>query len=515
MKTTQLRTRQWMRCVLCGLLAGLMMAGPFVGCSGPAQVPVATTNTSTTANKVADSVAQKGNTQSETLATTDHVQTAKSDQHVATPTVSIDMTAARGLALSQQDAKALYLKLKAQAGTPLPRSLDDSAGPNTTTIGDCQFTLTSDYDLTPVEQATYQAATSDIAADPNFSQDALSNQIDQGLATDGLAQTISAALANVQVPDSSTSGSRDVGDDTPPADLVQSVQSAVQSAVDQYSQTQATQTLAIAADQETDGTGDISALLNDPSSHPDLTDAENQAAAAAASDSSDASRSLSSSATVAGNRPDFLNWLNTNATSSMTPADVLYVYGPGLGDVITGHCAIWDSHQQEWLTADDPAGQGSKANASTGLRTHAQEMLSGITAAKLLTVSSSKTADQRSAAVEAAYHKYNGRPYQIVLRKQDDSKYLYCSQVCWLTWNNWLGVDIDGTWWPTSFTLNQFASTWIPVTIHLGWWTITISILVVYLIVVIFTQDIVYPWDIVISGNTREYLRTAAGSPAG
>lgn len=125
---------------------------------------------------------------------------------------------------------------------------------------------------------------------------------------------------------------------------------------------------------------------------------------------------------------------------------------------------------------------------------------------KLLRVNSAKTFEERRAAVQAVYDKYQGKGYFVNLLKDLDCFGLYCSQVCYFVWKS-MGTNIDGTWLPSSFLLQNIVSYSIPISIKLGWWTVTIVVVIFILIITLFTLDVIYPWDIVIDDDTIELLR--------
>jgi hypothetical protein len=204
----------------------------------------------------------------------------------------------------------------------------------------------------------------------------------------------------------------------------------------------------------------------------------------------------------------------SNAGYSKTQTgDLLYVYGPGLGDVITGHGAFWDKTKQSFFTADIPEG-GTVFDAKTTYFSakHQIDDKTSDTAMKLLHVNSSKTESERQQAVQASYNAYNGRNYWIPLLKSNDSGGLYCSQDAWLTWKR-MGVNIDGAWWCTSFFAQNLVKKVIPVTITVGWWKVTIYITVFLLVVTLLTLDLIYPWDMVIDDDTAEYARFGKAYP--
>ena len=198
---------------------------------------------------------------------------------------------------------------------------------------------------------------------------------------------------------------------------------------------------------------------------------------------------------------------------SIQTGDLLYVYGPGLGDVITGHGAFWDKTKQAFFTADVPT-NGTILDAKTTYFSakHQIDDKTSDTAMKLLHVNSSKTESERQQAVQASYNAYNGRNYWIPLLKSNDSGGLYCSQDAWLTWKR-MGVNIDGAWWCTSFFAQNLVKKVIPVTITVGWWKVTIYITVFLLVVTLLTLDLIYPWDMVIDDDTAEYARFGKAYP--
>ena len=107
---------------------------------------------------------------------------------------------------------------------------------------------------------------------------------------------------------------------------------------------------------------------------------------------------------------------------------------------------------------------------------------------------------------------YDNREYAIKLRKSNDSKGLYCSQVAWLIWDD-LGVNIDGSFLASSFTVRNIVPKLMSMTLSLGWFKITIVIVVFVVVLTLFTCDLVYPWDIVIDGDTKEYCRVGKKDP--
>ena len=131
---------------------------------------------------------------------------------------------------------------------------------------------------------------------------------------------------------------------------------------------------------------------------------------------------------------------------------------------------------------------------------------------KLLHVNSSKTQSEIQTAIDKNVKNYDNREYAIKLRKSNDSKGLYCSQVAWLIWDD-LGVNIDGSIFASSFTVRNLVPKVLSMTISLGRIRITISIVIFVVVLTLFTCDLVYPWDIVIDGDTKEYCRVGKKDP--
>ena len=76
-----------------------------------------------------------------------------------------------------------------------------------------------------------------------------------------------------------------------------------------------------------------------------------------------------------------------------------------------------------------------------------------------------------------------------------------------------MGVNIDGAWWCTSFFAQNLVKKVIPVTIKVGLWKVTVHIIVFLLVVTLLTLDVIYPWDMVIDGDTSEYARFGDAYP--
>ncbi len=282
--------------------------------------------------------------------------------------------------------------------------------------------------------------------------------------------------------------------------------SAVQQAFDARAPLMASQVLPVAENMSDSGNQVLIDTLNSP-----VEGMEEAAARTMMSINKDNSRVLTSAPQLASSREALYNILVSGYSAQS--GDLLYTYGPGLGDLITGHGAIWNNNNASFLTADVPEGE-KITGAKTTYYSAKHQTINKVndTAMKLLHVNSPKTEGERYAAIEAAYNKYNGRKYMIQLIKSYDSSSLYCTQLAWLTWMS-MGVDIDGTWAPTSFFVQNLVKQTVPVSIVVGNSSTTIYVTTFVLVVTLLTMDIIYPWDMVIDNDTSEYARFGKENP--
>lgn len=429
----------------------------------------------------------------------------QSEQYFSKPSASM-VSENKMVNLNSEQKKAMIKNLKG-----LQRRNSDT---EETTLNDVNFELENSSQLTEADKLIYDKMIENISNSESFSEEKISEKIDEYLSFDGLESDIEQAVSEITLSQNVVSRSGDV--QISEEDL-EKLTSTIQEVVNNHTMEMATVTLPIADELSEAGFEVIDETLNSTSENSIVNEELLQAVENTIQKynaSQVQPRYLDDSSMIVDNKEKMGEMLSNNKSelySKLKTGDILYVHGPGRGDVITGHAALWDADVGKFFTAD-------RENSKEKLKTthysinHQITDKADIQNLKLLHVNSSKTQSEIQTAIDKNVKNYDNREYAIKLRKSNDSKGLYCSQVAWLIWDD-LGVNIDGSIFASSFTVRNLVPKVLSMTISLGRIRITISIVIFVVVLTLFTCDLVYPWDIVIDGDTKEYCRVGKKDP--
>ena len=429
----------------------------------------------------------------------------QSENYFTNPNVSI-ISGDKFVNLNSEQKKAMIKNLKGLQS----RNSDTEE----TTLNDVNFELENSSQLTEVDKLIYDKMIENISNSESFSEEKISEKIDEYLSFDGLESDIEQAVSEITLSQNVVSRSGDV--QISEEDL-EKLTSTIQEVVNNHTMEMATMTLPVADELSEAGFEVIDETLNSTSENSIVNEELLQAVENTIQKynaSQVQPRYLDDSSMIVDNKEKMGELLSDNKSelySKLKTGDILYLHGPGRGDVITGHAALWDADVGKFFTAD-------RENSKEKLKTthysinHQITDKADIQNLKLLHVNSSKTQSEIQTAIDKNVKNYDNREYAIKLRKSNDSKGLYCSQVAWLIWDD-LGVNIDGSIFASSFTVRNLVPKVLSMTISLGRIRITISIVIFVVVLTLFTCDLVYPWDIVIDGDTKEYCRVGKKDP--
>ena len=429
----------------------------------------------------------------------------QSEQYFSKPSASI-VSENKMVNLNSEQKKVMLQNLKGLQS----RNSDTEE----TTLNDVNFELENSSQLTEADKLIYDKMIENISNSESFSEEKISEKIDEYLSFDGLESDIEQAVSEITLSQNVVSRSGDV--QISEEDL-EKLTSTIQEVVNNHTMEMATVTLPIADELSEAGFEVIDETLNSTSENSIVNEELLQAVENTIQKynaSQVQPRYLDDSSMIVDNKEKMGEMLSNNKSelySKLKTGDILYVHGPGRGDVITGHAALWDADEGKFFTADR---ENSKEKLKTTHYTIKHQITdkTDIQNLKLLHVDSSKTQSEIQTVIDKNVKNYDNREYAIKLRKSNDSKGLYCSQVAWLIWDD-LGVNIDGSFLASSFTVRNLVPKVLSMTISLGWIRITISIVIFVVVLTLFTCDLVYPWDIVIDGDTREYCRVGKKDP--
>jgi len=429
----------------------------------------------------------------------------QSENYFTNPNVSI-ISGDKFVNLNSEQKKAMIKNLKGLQS----RNSDTEE----TTLNDVNFELENSSQLTEADKLICDKMIENISNSESFSEEKISEKIDEYLSFDGLESDIEQAVSEITLSQNVVSRSDDV--QISEKDL-EKLTSTIQEVVNNHTMEMATVTLPVADELSEAGFEVIDETLNSTSENSIVNEELLQAVENTIQKynaSQVQPRYLDDSAIIVSDRKELGTLLQTRGSSvykAIRTGDILYVHGPGRGDVITGHAALWDADEGKFFTADR---ENSKEKLKTTHYTIKHQITdkTDIQNLKLLHVDSSKTQSEIQTVIDKNVKNYDNREYAIKLRKSNDSKGLYCSQVAWLIWDD-LGVNIDGSFLASSFTVRNLVPKVLSMTISLGWIRITISIVIFVVVLTLFTCDLVYPWDIVIDGDTREYCRVGKKDP--
>ena len=429
----------------------------------------------------------------------------QSENYFTNPNVSI-ISGDKFVNLNSEQKKTMIKNLKGLQS----RNSDTEE----TTLNDVNFELENSSQLTEADKLIYDKMIENISNSESFSEEKISEKIDEYLSFDGLESDIEQAVSEITLSQNVVSRSGDV--QISEEDL-EKLTSTIQEVVNNHTMEMATMTLPVADELSEAGFEVIDETLNSTSENSIVNEELLQAVENTIQKynaSQVQPRYLDDSSMIVDNKEQMGEMLSDNKSelySKLKTGDILYVHGPGRGDVITGHAALWDADVGKFFTAD-------RENSKEKLKTthysinHQITDKADIQNLKLLHVNSSKTQSEIQTAIDKNVKNYDNREYAIKLRKSNDSKGLYCSQVAWLIWDD-LGVNIDGSIFASSFTVRNLVPKVLSMTISLGRIRITISIVIFVVVLTLFTCDLVYPWDIVIDGDTKEYCRVGKKDP--
>lgn len=429
----------------------------------------------------------------------------QSEQYFSKPSASI-VSENKMVNLNSEQKKAMIKNLKGLQS----RNSDTEE----TTLNDVNFELENSSQLTEADKLIYDKMIENISNSESFSEEKISEKIDEYLSFDGLESDIEQAVSEITLSQNVVPRSGDV--QISEEDL-EKLTSTIQEVVNNHTMEMATVTLPVADELSESGFEVINETLNSTSENSIVNEELLQAVENTIQKynaSQVQPRYLDDSSMIVDNKEKMGEMLSDNKSelySKLETGDILYVHGPGRGDVITGHAALWDASKKMFFTAD-------RENSKEKLKTthysieHQITDKTDIQNLKLLHVNSSKTQSEIQTVIDKNVKNYDKREYAIKLRKSNDSKGLYCSQVAWLIWDD-LGVNIDGSIFASSFTVRNLVPKVLSMTISLGRIRITISIVIFVVVLTLFTCDLVYPWDIVIDGDTKEYCRVGKKDP--
>ncbi|MBQ7905815.1 MAG: hypothetical protein IJ361_08695 [Spirochaetaceae bacterium] len=484
-----------------------ILYAPLMGCqqnTQPQTVVYTTTQNVLSDNSVVSSVGNEnggvsvsGKVEIETV--------EQSEQYFSKPSASI-VSENKMVNLNSEQKKVMLQNLKG-----LQRRNSDT---EETTLNDVNFELENSSQLTEADKLIYDKMIENISNSESFSEEKISEKIDEYLSFDGLESDIEQAVSEITLSQNVVSRSGDV--QISEEDL-EKLTSTIQEVVNNHTMEMATVTLPIADELSEAGFEVIDETLNSTSENSIVNEELLQAVENTIQKynaSQVQPRYLDDSSMIVDNKEKMGEMLSNNKSelySKLKTGDILYVHGPGRGDVITGHAALWDASKKMFFTADRESGKEKLKTTHYSIN-HQITDKTDIQNLKLLHVNSSKTQSEIQTAINKNVKNYDKREYAIKLRKSNDSKGLYCSQVAWLIWDD-LGVNIDGSFLASSFTVRNLVPKVLSMTISLGWIRITISIVIFVVVLTLFTCDLVYPWDIVIDGDTREYCRVGKKDP--
>lgn len=429
----------------------------------------------------------------------------KLENYVSMPNVSI-ISENKFVKLSSEEKKAVVQNIKGLQS----RNSDTEE----TTLNDVNFELENSSQLTDADKVVYDRIIENISNSDKFSEEKLSEQIDEYLSFEGLESDIEKAISKINLSQSVTS--RNGNSEISEVDL-ENIVNTVQNVVNNHTMEMANVVLPVTDELSEYGFEVIDETLNSTSENSVVDEELLQAVENTIQKynvSQIQSRSLDDSSIIVSDRKELGTLLKTSGSSvykAIKTGDILYVHGPGRGDIITGHAALWDASEKMFFTADRENSKGKLKTTHYSID-HQITDKTDIQNLKLLHIDSDKTQSEIQAVINKNVKKYDNREYAINLRKSNDSKGLYCSQVAWLIWDD-LGVNIDGSFFASSFTVRNVVPKLLSMTISLGWVKITITIVVFVVVLTLFTCDLVYPWDIVIDGNTKEYCRVGKKDP--
>ena len=485
-----------------------ILYAPLMGCQqNTVQQQVA--YTTTTQNVLSDnSVVSSVNNEKGGVSVSGKVEietVEQSEQYFSKPSASI-VSENKMVNLNSEQKKVMLQNLKGLQS----RNSDTEE----TTLNDVNFELENSSQLTEADKLIYDKMIENISNSESFSEEKISEKIDEYLSFDGLESDIEQAVSEITLSQNVVSRSGDV--QISEEDL-EKLTSTIQEVVNNHTMEMTTVTLPIADELSEAGFEVIDETLNSTSENS-IVDEELLQAVENTIQKYNASqvqpRYLDDSSIIVSDRKELGTLLQTRGSSvykAIRTGDILYVHGPGRGDVITGHAALWDASKKMFFTADRESGKEKLKTTHYSIN-HQITDKTDVQNLKLLHVNSSKTQSEIQTAIDKNVKNYDNREYAIKLRKSNDSKGLYCSQVAWLIWDD-LGVNIDGSFLASSFTVRNIVPKLMSMTLSLGWFKITIVIVVFVVVLTLFTCDLVYPWDIVIDGDTKEYCRVGKKDP--
>ena len=484
-----------------------ILYAPLMGCqqnTQPQTVVYSTTQNALSDNSVVSSVnSEKGGVSVSGKVEVEMIE--QSEQYFSKPSASI-ISENKMIKLNSDQKKIMLQNLKS-----LQRRNSDT---EETTLNDVNFELENSSQLTEADKLIYDRMIENISNAEAFSEEKISEQIDEYLSFEGLESDIEQAVSEINLSQNVVARNGNV--QISQEDL-EKITNTVQEVVNNHTMEMATVALPVADKLSESGFEIIDDTLNS-TSEDSTVDEELLQAIENTIQKYNASqvqaRYLDDSSMIVDNKDKMREMLSDNKSklySKLETGDILYVHGPGRGDLITGHAALWDSSEKMFFTADR---ENSKEKLKTTHYTIKHQITdkTDIQNLKLLHVNSSKTQSEIQTVIDKNVKKYDNREYAIKLIKSNDSKGLYCSQVAWLIWDD-LGVNIDGSFLASSFTVRNLVPKTLSMTLSLGWFKITIIIVVLVVVLTLFTCDLVYPWDIVIDGDTREYCRVGKKDP--
>ena len=325
-----------------------ILYAPLMGCqqnTQPQTVVYSTTQNALSDNSVVSSVnSEKGGVSVSGKVEVEMIE--QSEQYFSKPSASI-ISENKMIKLNSDQKKIMLQNLKS-----LQRRNSDT---EETTLNDVNFELENSSQLTEADKLIYDRMIENISNAEAFSEEKISEQIDEYLSFEGLESDIEQAVSEINLSQNVVARNGNV--QISQEDL-EKITNTVQEVVNNHTMEMATVALPVADKLSESGFEIIDDTLNS-TSEDSTVDEELLQAVENTIQKYNAyqvqARYLDDSSMIVDNKDKMREMLSDNKSklySKLETGDILYVHGPGRGDLITGHAALWDSSEKMFFTAD-------------------------------------------------------------------------------------------------------------------------------------------------------------------